>query len=303
MKDFNNKVAVITGGGSGLGKALAEAAVKRGMKVVLADVNAKALEQTLEALRAQGADVIGEVLDVTAAAAVAALAERTQQHFGPANLVFNNAGVASAGLIWESSDQDWDWLLAVNVKGVANGLRAFTPQMLAAAKGDADYQGCIVNTASLAGVLTGPAMGVYSVSKHAVMAMSECLYHDLSLLTNQVTAAVLSPSYVATNIGQCYHVRPQQWANNEGPTRSQMATAAIAQNDLDNGSLSAEQVAEITFNAVEQGRFYIFPTDEVHGLLKHRFERMLENAQPDLPYADYPLLHNRRQRLVEALGD
>jgi NAD(P)-dependent dehydrogenase (short-subunit alcohol dehydrogenase family) len=303
MKDFNNSVAVITGGGSGLGEALAQAAVKRGMKVVLADVNTKALEQTLDELRAQGADAIGEVLDVTDVAAVAALARRTEEHFGPANLVFNNAGVASAGLIWESTDQDWDWLLGVNVKGVANGIRAFTPQMLAAAHADATFEGCIVNTASLAGVLTGPAMGVYSVSKHAVMALSECLYHDLSLLTQQVKAAVLSPSYVATNIGQCYRVRPQQWANSEGPTPSQMATAAIAQNDLDNGSLSAAQVAEITFAAVDEGRFYIFPTDEVHGLLKHRFERMLDSTNPDLPYADYPILQNRRQRLIEALVD
>lgn len=303
MKNFSKGVAVITGGGSGLGKALAQAAVKRGMKVVLADVNAKALEQTLNELRAQGAEAIGEVLDVTDADAVAALAKRTEAHFGPANLVFNNAGVASAGLIWESTDQDWDWLLAVNVKGVANGVRAFTPHMLAAARADSSFEGCIVNTASLAGVLTGPAMGIYSVSKHAVMALSECLYHDLSLFTDQVKAAVLSPSYVATNIGQCYRVRPQQWANSEGPTRSQMATAAISQNDLDNGSLTAEQVAEITFAAVEQGRFYIFPTDEVHGLLEHRFARMLESANPDLPYADYPVLHNRRQRLVEALVD
>ncbi|QJD58999.1 SDR family NAD(P)-dependent oxidoreductase [Pseudomonas sp. gcc21] len=303
MSDFNKGVAVITGGGSGLGKALAHAAAKRGMKVVLADVNAKALEQTLNELRAQGAEAIGEVLDVTDAAAVEALAKRSEAHFGPANLVFNNAGVASAGLIWESTDQDWDWLLAVNVKGVANGIRAFTPQMLAAASADTAFQGCIVNTASLAGVLTGPAMGLYSVSKHAVMALSECLYHDLSLVTRQVKAAVLSPSYVATNIGQCHRVRPQQWANSEGPTRSQMATASMAQNNLDNGSLTAEQVAEITFAAVEDGRFYIFPTDEMHGLLKHRFECMLDNANPDLPYADYPVLHSRRQRLMEALVD
>ncbi|WP_339664471.1 SDR family NAD(P)-dependent oxidoreductase [uncultured Pseudomonas sp.] len=303
MKNLKNGVAVITGGGSGLGKALAHAAVSRGMKVVLADVQAKALEQTLEELRALGAEAIGEVLDVTDATAVEALAERAETHFGPANLVFNNAGVASAGLIWESTEKDWDWLLGVNVKGVANGIRAFTPRMLAAASADADYQGCIINTASLAGVLTGPAMGVYSVSKHAVLALSECLFHDLALLTRQVQAAVLCPSYVATNIGQCYRVRPSQWANSEGPTRSQMATAAISQNNLDSGSLTADQVAETTFKAVEQGKFYIFPTDEVHGLLKHRFDRILESANPDLPYEQTPFLQDRRKRLIEALAD
>lgn len=303
MKIMKNGVAVITGGGSGLGKALAYAAVSRGMKVVLADVHAKALEQTLDELHALGAEAVGEVVDVADAAAVEKLAERAETTFGPANLVFNNAGVASAGLIWESTDKDWDWLLGVNVKGVANGIRAFTPRMLAAASADPDYQGCIINTASLAGVVTGPAMGIYSVSKHAVLALSECLYHDLALVTEQVQTAVLCPSYVATNIGQCYRSRPSRWANSEGLTRSQMATAAISQNNLDNGSLTADAVAEITFKHIEQGQFYIFPTTEMHVLLKHRFDRIVEGDNPDLPYQQFEFLQTRRQRLIEALTD
>lgn len=301
MKKLKNGVAVITGGGSGLGKALAQAAVQRGMKVVLADVQASALEQTLQELRALGAEAIGEVLDVTDAAAVESLAKRVDTEFGAVQLLFNNAGVASGGLIWESTDKDWDWLLGVNVKGVANGIRAFTPGMLAAAAADPAYQGCIINTASLAGLLTGPTMGVYSVSKHAVLALSECLYHDLELVTQQVRAAVLCPYYVTTNISQCYRVRPTELANNGGPTRSQIATAAISQNNLDNGSLTPDEVAEITFNGIEQDKFYILPSNEGHELIKDRFTHILGEENPDLPYARFEFLRTRREQLREAI--
>ncbi|WP_193075033.1 SDR family oxidoreductase [Pseudomonas sp. FME51] len=302
MKNFKDGVAVITGGGSGLGQALAHVAVSRGMKVVLADVQAEALEQTLEQLRALNAEAIGVVLDVADAAAVEMLAERAEAHFGPVNLMFNNAGVASGGLIWESTDKDWDWLLGVNVKGVANGIRAFTPRMLTAAAANPGYQGCIVNTASLAGLLTGPAMGIYSVSKHAVVALSECLYHDLGLVTEQVRTAVLCPSYVTTNIGQCHRVRPAELTNSNEPTRSQMATAALSQNNLNNGSLTAAEVAEITFRSIEQDNFYIFPTNEVHDLLRDRFKHIVEEENPDLPYAQSEFLNARRELLKEAIS-
>lgn len=195
MKQMKGGVAVITGGGSGLGKAIAEAAARREMKLVLADVQADVLEQSVQELRSQGADVIGVVTDVSVASAVQTLADQAEQHFGPVNLLFNNAGVAAGGLVWESTEKDWEWLLGVNLKGVVNGVNCFTPRMLAAAAADQGYQGCIVNTASMAGLLTAPGMGIYSVSKHAVLALSECLYHDLALVGRQLQTAVLCPSY------------------------------------------------------------------------------------------------------------
>lgn len=228
MMNMKGGVAVVTGGASGLGKAMAEEAARRGMKVVVADVEAGAMEKAVADLRADGAEAIGVLTDVTSAASVEALALATEQNFGPANLLFNNAGVASGGPIWESTEKDWKWLFGVNVDGVANGVRSFTPRMLAAAAADPRYEGRIVNTASMAGLVTAPGMGIYSVSKHAVLAMSECLYHDLDLIGRQVRAAVLCPFYVSTNISQCYRNRPADLVNDSGPTRSQLATQAIS---------------------------------------------------------------------------
>src|SRR5690606_7348321 len=158
------------------------------------------------------------------------------------------------------------------------------------------------NTASLAGLLTGPAMGIYSVSKHAVVALCECLYHDLGLVTEQVRTAVLCPSYVTTNIGQCHRVRPAELTNSNEPTCSQMATAALSQNNLNNGSLTAAEVAEITFRSIEQDNFYIFPTNEVHDLLRDRFKHIVEEENPDLPYAQSEFLNARRELLKEAIS-
>lgn len=302
MKQMKGGVAVITGGGSGLGKAIAEAAARREMKLVLADVQADVLEQSVQELRSQGADVIGVVTDVSVASAVQTLADQAEQHFGPVNLLFNNAGVAAGGLVWESTEKDWEWLLGVNLKGVVNGVNCFTPRMLAAAAADQGYQGCIVNTASMAGLLTAPGMGIYSVSKHAVLALSECLYHDLALVGRQLQAAVLCPSYVTTNIGQSHRNRPAQLTNGEAPTKSQMATRVISQKDLANGAISAYDVAEITFKAIERGTFYIFPSPEVLPLVKIRAEHILEGGNPDLPYEQVPMLKDRRDQLLAAVA-
>ncbi|QLG95442.1 SDR family NAD(P)-dependent oxidoreductase [Pseudomonas yamanorum] len=303
MKQMKGGVAVVTGGGSGLGKAIAEAAARREMKVVLVDVQADVLEQTVQELRSQGAEVIGVATDVSDAAAVQALANRAEQHFGPVNLLFNNAGVATGGLVWENTEKDWEWLLGVNLKGVVNGVRCFTPRMLAAAAADANYQGCIINTASMAGLLTAPGMGIYSVSKHAVLALSECLYHDLALVTRQLQTAVLCPSYVTTNIGESQRNRPTQLANGEAPTKSQVATRAGTQKDLDNGAISADDVAEITFKAIESGTFYIFPSPEVLPLVKVRTEHILDGTNPNLPYEQVPVLKERRDRLLAAIAN
>ena len=179
MENFAGRVAVITGAGSGLGREFANEAARLGMKLVLADVDAAALEQVSSALQAGGADVLAMVCDVRKAAHVEELADAAMIRFHGVHLLFNNAGVGSAGLIWENSEADWEWVLGVNLWGVIHGVRLFTPHMLAAAKADPTWRGHIVNTASMAGLLTPPNMGIYNVSKHAVVSLTETLYQDL----------------------------------------------------------------------------------------------------------------------------
>jgi len=190
----------------------------------------------------------------------------------------------------------------VNVDGVANGVRSFTPRMLAAAAADPGYEGCIVNTASMAGLVTAPGMGIYSVSKHAVLALSECLYHDLDLVGPQVRAAVLCPFYVSTNISQCHRNRPADLVNDSGPTRSQLATQAISAKDLANGTLTPEEVAAITFKAIEEDRFYIYPSPEQLPIVRSRLDHLGNGTNPDIPYDDIPMFKARRDSLKAALA-
>ena len=186
-------VAVITGAASGFGLEASRIAATRGMKVVMADVQADALDAAAAQIRALGAEVLPYRLDISKAAEVEALGATTLQRYGAPHFVFNNAGVGAGGLIWEHTLKDWEWVIGVNLMGVAHGVRVFTPMMLTAAKANPAYRGHIVNTASMAGLLNAPNMGVYNVSKHAVVSMSETLYQDLALVTGQVHAHVLCP--------------------------------------------------------------------------------------------------------------
>ena len=190
IKDFKNKTAVLTGAGSGFGLECARIGAKLGMNLVLADVQQDALDKCAAELRAAGANVLPFKIDVADATQFEALGQATFKRFGAPHFVFNNAGVGAGGLIWENSLKDWEWVLGVNLMGVVHGIRTFTPMMLDAAKADPAYQGHIVNTASMAGLLNPPNMGVYNVSKHAVVSLSETLYQDLSLVTDQVSASV-----------------------------------------------------------------------------------------------------------------
>ena len=193
IDNFKGKTAVLTGAGSGFGLECARIAARLGMNLVLVDVQQDALDQAANELTDQGANVLACKVDVSDATAMEQLALQVQQRFGAPHLVFNNAGVGSGGLIWENSVADWQWVLGVNLWGVVHGVRLFTPMMLQAAKQDPSYQGHIVNTASMAGLLAAPNMGVYNVSKHAVVALSETLYQDLQLVSDQVGASVLCP--------------------------------------------------------------------------------------------------------------
>jgi NAD(P)-dependent dehydrogenase (short-subunit alcohol dehydrogenase family) len=208
MKTFADKVAVITGGASGLGREFASKAASLGMKLVLADVQQDALDKAKAELEQQGAVVLAMLCDVRKGEQVQALADATMTKFGAVHLVFNNAGVGSGGLIWENTEADWEWVLGVNVWGVIHGVRVFTKLMLDCAARDPQFEGHIVNTASMAGLLNAPTMGVYNVSKHAVVSLTETLYHDLQLVEAPISASVLCPYFVPTGISQSHRNRP-----------------------------------------------------------------------------------------------
>ncbi|MEZ5463311.1 SDR family NAD(P)-dependent oxidoreductase [Dokdonella sp.] len=200
IQDFSGKkVAVITASASsGFGHEFARLGAELGMSLVLADVQAEALQAvSSRRTRIRQGRVLNQVLDVSDAAQVDALAEATAKTFGEVHLLFNNAGVGTAGLIWENSVADWQWTPVSTSGGVVHGMRAFVPRMLASAKASPDYQGHVVNTASMAGLLNPPASGI---SQSAVVSLSESLHHDLSLVTTQVHCSVLCPFYVPTGI-------------------------------------------------------------------------------------------------------
>ncbi|UDM49080.1 SDR family oxidoreductase [Cupriavidus sp. MP-37] len=298
MKDFSNKVAVITGGASGFGKEFARLAADLGMKLVLADVQEDALDATVAEFKARNVPVIGLRTDVSQAGQVQALADAAIEAFGQVNLLFNNAGVGAGGLIWENSERDWEWVMGVNLYGVVHGVRIFTPLMLAAAEQDPAFEGHIVNTASMAGLLNPPAMGVYNVSKHAVVALTETLYQDLGLVTQQVRCSVLCPYFVPTGISQSQRNRPAGLANQAPPTRSQLVSQALSDKAVGSGKVSAAEVAQITFDAIRDESFYIYSHPQALAPVRQRFEDIVGQRNPGDPFADKPEV---RAGLVAAL--
>jgi len=259
----------------------------RGMNLVLVDVQADALERARVELETHGVRVLARRVDVSSAEAMEMLAAEVQQHFGAPHFVFNNAGVAAGGLIWENTVADWNWVLGVNLWGVVHGVRVFTPRMLAAAQADPDYRGHIVNTASMAGLLTPPNMGVYNVSKHAVVALSETLYQDLALVSDQVGASVLCPYFVPTGISQSERNRPGELAGGQ-PTRSQMIGQAMSDKAVGSGKVTAAEVAAQVFRAMEVGDFYIYSHPKALGNVRTRMEAMVAGANPPDPFAERP---------------
>jgi NAD(P)-dependent dehydrogenase (short-subunit alcohol dehydrogenase family) len=287
MRDFKGKVAVITGGGSGFGAAFARQAQSLGMRIVLADVQADALEPQVEALRAGGAEVIGVRCDVSSDADVARLAEAAYGRFGAVNLLFNNAGVAgTGGYLWENSEADWRWTLGVNLLGVAHGIRHFVPRMIAAGL-DAD-SGHIVNSASIAGWLCAPLLGVYNASKAAVVSASETLYHDLKLAGSQIGVSVLCPAFVPTAIFASERNRPADLANASAPTASQRLARAAGEKAVAGGKLSADEIAAQTFEAIRTNRFYVFTHPQIMPMVRARLDAALAGAEPADPYAGRP---------------
>ena len=305
ITDFKGKTAVLTGAGSGFGLEMARIGARLGMNLVLADVQQDALDAAATALQAAGAQVLALRVDVSQADQVDALGRATQQRFGAPHLVFNNAGVASGGLIWENTAADWAWVLGVNLLGVAHGVRVFTPMMLAAAKADPAWRGHIVNTASMAGLLNAPNMGVYNASKHAVVSLSETLFQDLALVTDQIGASVLCPYFVPTGISQSHRNRP---ANQPGlsmsgrPTASQMISQAMSDKAVSSGKVTAAEVAQKVFGAVAAGQFYILSHPHMLAGVQTRLDDILNLRNPSDPFAAKPQIgQDLRQRLRAAL--
>lgn len=287
ISDFQGKTAVLTGAGSGFGLECARIGAKLGMNLVLVDVQQDALDKAQAELEAAGAPVLARKVDVSSAEQMEALAQAVQQRFGAPHFVFNNAGVASGGLVWENSVKDWEWVLGVNVWGVIHGVRLFTPMMLTAAKADPSYQGHIVNTASMAGLLTPPNMGVYNVSKHAVVSLSETLYQDLKLVTDQVSASVLCPYFVPTGISQSHRNKPAELAG-EKPTQSQLIGQSMSDKAVSSGKITAAQVAEMVFHAMRHDQFYIYSHPKALGNAQSRFDAIVAGTNPPDPFAERP---------------
>ena len=300
ITDFRNKTAVLTGAGSGFGLECARIGARLGMNLVLVDVQQDALDRAAQELQAAGAAVLALRVDVSDAAAMDALGQAVLARFGAPHFVFNNAGVGSGGLIWENSAKDWDWVLGVNVMGVAHGVRVFTPMMLAAAAQDPAWQGHIVNTASMAGLLNAPNMGIYNVSKHAVVALSETLYQDLALVTDQISASVLCPYFVPTGISQSHRNRPADAAPAK-PTRSQLIGQAMSDKAVGSGRVSAADVAQKVFDAVAAGQFYIYSHPKAIGSVQLRLEDVLLARNPTDPFAHKPELGLELKRALRAV--
>ncbi len=289
ISDFKNKTAVLTGAGSGFGLACARIGATLGMNLVLADVQQDALDQATAELQATGANVLPFKLDVSDALQFEALGQATFKRFGAPNLVFNNAGVGAGGLIWETSLKDWEWVMGVNLMGVVHGVRTFTPMMLDAAKKDPAYRGHIVNTASMAGLLNPPNMGVYNVSKHAVVSLSETLYQDLSLVTEQISASVLCPFFVATGINQSGRNRPGEKSDDNAKlTKSQLVGQAMISKAVTSGKVSAADVAQMVFDAIAANQFYIYSHPKAIKSVQTRMEDILQARNPSDPFADKP---------------
>ncbi len=269
------------------------------MKLVLADVQQDALDKVKAEFEAQGVPVLAMRCDVSKTEQVQALADATMAKFGAVHLVFNNAGVGSGGLLWENTQADWEWVLGVNLWGVINGVRIFTPLMLACAEKEPGYQGHIVNTASMAGMLNAPTMGVYNVSKHAVVSLSESLYQDLKLVDAAVGASVLCPYFVPTGISQSHRNRPGDMQNQGAPTASQRAAQMMSDKAVNSGKVTAAEVAQASFDANSATTSFISsPHPEALGNVQTRMEDIIKLRNPSDPYTATPHV---REKLKNAL--
>ena len=281
MKEFRDRVAVITGAASGIGRGLAERCAQEGMKVVLADVEEEALRLAEADLKAGGASTLAVVTDVSKADDVEALAQKTLDAFGAVHLLCNNAGVGAGFSIWESTLADWQWVIGVNLWGVIHGVHTFIPIML-----DQRTECHVVNTASAAGLVSGPGQGIYKVTKHGVVSLSETLFHELAMAGADVGVSVLCPGLVNTGVLDAERNRPAELRNDpavqEAIDASPEAQAFLQafRSKLREG-MSPRQVADIVFDAVREKKLYILANAELFmPAVRARLEDIVQERNP-----------------------
>jgi NAD(P)-dependent dehydrogenase (short-subunit alcohol dehydrogenase family) len=283
MKEFKDRVAVITGAASGIGLAMANRFADAGMKLVLADANAETLKQVVTGLK-ERTEVIGAATDVSKPESVEALAEQTLGAFGAVHLLCNNAGVGGDLVTsWRQSLKSWEWVLGVNLWGVIHGIKTFLPIMLSQ-----KTEGHIINTASMAGLVSLPFGAPYNVSKHAVVTLSESLYFELMMENEKVKVSVLCPGWVKTGLVDSARNGPEMLNLEESP-RSKMELAwKQAVIKLVDSGIPAADVAELVFNAIEQEQFYIFSHPEMLVSVRKRMNAILEHRNPSLDLPKFP---------------
>lgn len=269
MQNFQDKVAVITGGASGIGWALAKQCASEGMKIVLADIETAALERAAAELNRDDVEVLPVLTDVSKAESVAELAQKTLDHFGAVHLLFNNAGVGAGGKIWETTLNDWEWSLGVNLWGVIHGIRTFTPIML-----QQDEECHIVNTASIAGLIAGPGLGSYKVTKHAVVSLSETLHWELREQGAKIKVSVLCPEFVQTRIWESGRNRPERLQNPPHPATAQHDDLDGLRTVIENG-IPPEEVANHVFNAIRNEQLYILTHPHTKEWVQHRMGQIV----------------------------
>jgi len=282
MKELQGRVAVVTGAGSGIGRALAERFAAEGMKVVVADVEAEPLARIEADLRARGVEVLAIRTDVSQAADVEALAEQTLAAFGGVQIVCNNAGVAVGKASWDHTIADWEWVLGVNLWGVIHGVRVFVPIMLRQGT-----EGHVVNTASMAGLIPSGFKSSYDVSKFGVVALSEALYQELDAIDARLKVSVLCPGFVKTRIMESGRNRPGRLENDAAIEAAAERPEALALHErlrvgvTDHGKPPSE-IADHVLQAIREERFYILPHTEFDGLVRDRMENILERTHPQV---------------------
>ena len=278
MKKFREKVAVITGGASGMGYAIAERCVKEGMKVVIADIEKAALTQAEKALKSGGADILTLQADISRVKDVETIAQKTLDAYRAVHLLFNNAGVTVPdNAIWERTLADWQWVMGVNLWGVIHGIRVFVPIMLRQ-----NSEGHIVNTASIAGLISGPGMGIYKVTKHGVVTLSETLYHDLMIARSKIRVSVLCPGLVNTRMSDSARNRPPELRND--PTKEVSISKEDRESKFKNERMiSPNEVADRIFEAIINDKFYILTHPETKKWIQLRMEDILEDRHPSNP--------------------
>jgi NAD(P)-dependent dehydrogenase (short-subunit alcohol dehydrogenase family) len=280
MKELKDKVAVITGAASGIGRGIAERCVREGMKVVLADIDEANLAIAEAELKALGGTVLGVRTDVSKRNDVEQLARRALDAFGQVHLLFNNAGVGAGGTPWEATWNDWEWVIGVNLWGVIHGVKIFTPLMLAQ-----NTECHIINTSSAAGLVVGGFSAPYSVTKHAVVALSESLYLTLEKQNSLVKVSVLCPGLVRTNIADAERNRPAELRNGPVKMTPEMQAGLTAFKAILDASMPPLQVAGVVFDAIEKEQFYILPHPEWIEVIQLRTDKLLRMENPQSPSA------------------